>query len=236
MPDLKDIIKNTDSKDLRGQLESITKNIKEQEDDKLNAFLDTLQGIVESNKETSKALTRATDILEKILNRPNPEFPEQKEVQFPKVQEVSMKRPNWYKEPEKLEIDFKLLAKELAPHFSSLEEKIGNEHDMTRDAIYNTETQIPESVEKKKGVQPMNIGSIRRHSRWQMASTSKGNITSAGDGLTFYLPFAPIPLSETVRLNGGLPLSNGEDYTMTGNKIVFVQDQTGSKIEVRAQN
>ena len=219
--------------DVNEAIRTIAEHLKTAESDKLDAFTSTLKDISEetkaSNQRVIDALEKNTAIMQKILERPDPKFPEippyPEQKEFPKFPE--------FPEQEKL-----------SPLLEELIERIAVEHNTTRGVLMDILNKEPEPSMaeeiKKEGKFPLNIGSIRRRARWEISTypniAGTGSIVSKGDGFTFYLPFSPIKNSETVRLNGGLPMSQGVDYTLTGNALVFVQNQTGSQIEVRSQN
>ena len=227
---LEEIIRDSDKGDVRNAWLNLTDSIKKAEQDKLDKFKDVLFSIIESQKELKTAIDEMKEVMQKVADRPDPKFPEfppfPEQKEFPKFPE-----PLPYPE-----------QKDLSPLLEELIERIGNEHSATRGVLTDLLNKEPEyrEEEKKEGKFPLNIGSIRRHSRWQIATypniAGTAAITSAGDGVTYYLPAAAIKNSETVRLNGGLPLSQGIDYTLTGNKIVYGVDQTNSQQEVRYQN
>lgn len=240
---LEDLIKNSDKGNVQENLKSLIQALKQQEDDKLNSFQDVLSGIVSSQKGLSESIGKMADTLEKILNRPDPELPAYPEPKdFPEIQKVSMEKPDWYKDYDwdAMYANWtKMLIAAFRPILDALEEKVGNELMATRDIlndILNKDASVVIKAPKEKAA--MNLGSIRRKSRWEVISTIKGGITGAFDGSNtlFYLPAAPIPNSEQVRLNQGMPLANGEDYTLSGNKISFVlPPNAGSTCEIRYQ-
>lgn len=210
-------------------IKSLAGFLEEQNQEKRDRFEKFLSHIAESHDKFLQVNGEMKIILEGILNR------EQvvPELKIPETQKVAMEQPTWWNIAPQ---DFTPLLEAIHLGFDSLRESLQNEHGATRDAIYDTApVEIPEEIRQVKR-EPMNLGSIRRHSRWQRARLSDGTITSAGDGFSYYLPSAPILNSETVRLNGGLPLSAGEDYTMTGNVIKFTQMQTNPVLEVRYQS
>ena len=178
------------------------------------------------------------DTLGKILTRPHPVFPEQKDMVFPSVQEiageVTIKKPDWYKEVVMPPTDMSGMANIMLPMFQNLIDTIRTENEDTKSlllALVNKEV-VPTKT------QPATLGSVRRANKWVRASTIDGNITGTIDGVntTFYLPWSPIPNSENIRLNQGNPLSQGEDYTLSGNKLVFTNPiEVGMKMEIRAQ-
>lgn len=242
---IEELINESDSGSLKEQLSGVIKTIEKQEGDKLNGFLETLKGIVDSNKATAEAMKNIASDIKRIADRPDPEFPEPKD--FPELQKVHMDRPDWQKDAEPINHDAigNAVAKLLVPLLEELIERTGNEHSATRAVLVdllNKEPEIPEAPKGKKEKVTVGggVGSIRRRARWEIATFPQlpGTmaITTKGDGTTFYLPFAPIKNSETIRLNGGLPMSNGIDYNLNGNRLTFIQNQTGSQIEMRAQN
>ena len=236
---LEEILKQSEKGDIKGSLASLIETIRGSEEDKLNKFNDTLSGIVESNSKLAESMDGLKSLLEKIANRPDPIFPEP--IDHSEVLNQIASRPD-PKFPEQLPYPE---TKDLSPLIEELIERIGNEHSATRivlNDLLNKDTNVvlTEGKDGKKMTLGGGVGSIRRRARWEIATFPRLNgtleIKSAGDGVTFYLPFAPIKNSETIRLNGGLPMSTGVDYTITGNQLLFVQNQTGSQIEMRAQN
>lgn len=233
MKTLQDILQESDTVGIKDSLAQVVKFLESKDTEQLDTLVALLQKSVAMNDEwaaMNKALlssaAETNRLLQSILGRPDPAFPAYPEPkEFPALPA--------YPEP-----------KDVSPLLEELIERTGNEARATREVLNDilnsrADGETPQE-EKKDGKFPLNIGSIRRHSRWQIATIPNlpgtAAITAKGDGLTFYLPFQPIKFSETIRLNGGLPLSQGVDYTLTGNQLVFTQNQTGSQIEMRAQN
>lgn len=230
---LEELLKNQDNTDLKSSITTIAKFLEQQEQDKLATFTDIVKQLGETQK-------KIADTLQKILDRPDPEFPEQKETTFPETQkiagEVSMTKPDWWKDADPQINNAPEIIKALGIFFDRLGRKISDENENTRELLSMVLDKEPEAVTKEPA--PMQIGSIRRHSRWQVASTRNGKLIGTVDGVnaTFYLPSQPQKDSESIRLAQGSPLSGGEDYTLTGNKILFtLPPVSNSPIEVRYQ-
>jgi hypothetical protein len=252
---LEDIMNESDKQDakgdVKGTLKSLIEALKNNEDDKISQFKDMLSGVMESNKSLTETMKKVMAVLEKIANRPDPKFPQPID-HSDVLKQIANRADAPLPEPIDHEAIGEAVARHISPHIQELTEGMRNEHGATRgilNDILNKDSAVyaPEPAEKasrkSKGDKFTiggGVGSIRRRARWEIATypniVGTAAITSKGDGLNYYLPFAPIKNSETIRLNGGLPLSQGVDYTLTGNNLLFVQNQSGSQIEMRAQN
>lgn len=211
---------------VKDSLAALIQHISEQEDKDLESVASTLTEIAQGQRLLLKSEAETQRLLQAILDK------EQKEVVIPPYPEFpkSFAVSNF---PPHQKIDMPTLSTAgveamLAETNLLLQELVAKETPASNDEARPTDD-APKSSPRSPG------GAVRRRNKWVRASTAEGNITSAGDGLSFYLPWSPIPNSETVRLNGAAPLSQGEDYTISANKITFVLDQSSSKIEVRAQ-
>lgn len=197
---------------------------------------DGLGKLLEAQENDNNGDNETRKILTALLNK------EQKEIEFPKVQEVSMPKPDWYKEYdwdsmyEKCTLS---LVKAFQPFFVEMTKTIVSEGEKTRQAL--NDYTIEEDGETKTEPKTVNTAALRnrRTTQWKIATYPQvigtSGLISGGDGKTFYLPSAIIPNSETIRINQAIPLSHGIDYTITGNKIVYALDQTGQQQEVRYQ-
>lgn len=225
MKTLEDILKESESQEPKQALRVLLAKFDEQEQSKLEEFSKQFITIKESNGVVVGKLDELNETLKQILVKPDPSFPEPKES--PEIQKVSMDRPEWQKEAEPFNYDLLIssLAKIMVPLFGSLIETISINSEKTMKLlgeVLNKEVPIAETEVKNR--QPMNLGSIRRRARWIRASTAKGTILGVIDGVNtvFYLPSGCITNSETVIMNQGVPMSNGVDYNILGNKITFV--------------
>ena len=231
---LKDILQAQDSGNVENAIASLTTYLNDHKNTEVYAIVDTIKQLIEAQKESHR-------LLQELISKPDPVFPIPEKVVFPDFgkivrEEVARLPPpasfddsGVIKAIEKSSVE---IAKQIAEGHQIAEKR----HKETGEAISNIH--IPEP-EKEKERTPMNLGSIRRHSRWQVVSTKKGTIAGVFDGINtkFYLPTAPIPNSEQVRLNGGSPLANGEDYTLSGNLMTFVlAPVANSTCEVRYQS
>src|SRR3990167_6389821 len=121
---LDEILKSQDKDNVKEALLSLVDSTKKQEQDKLNAFLEVLARIVESQDNLTEAIGEMKDTLGKILTRPHPVFPEQKDMVFPSVQEiageVTIKKPDWYKEVVMPPTDMSGMANIMLPMFQNL--------------------------------------------------------------------------------------------------------------------
>lgn len=164
-------------------------------------------------------------LLEKILDKPDKEFPEI--PKFPDTMQVEMSKPEWYENPPipeapDVESIVSKFSKPLVLELRKINSRLGK--------VVTAKEQVVEvkSTEETVASKPVNTGSLRtrRTVIWVKCSLADGKIIRSSDNLTdFYLPSEPINNSETVRLNGGSPASSGEDYTLIGNLLRFVQDQ-----------
>ena len=228
-PTLESFIEQADNGDIKGALKKLGEWMNSQDDESVERFFKT-------QEEIAMKLADVCTALEKIISRPDPIFPETK---FPENQKVSMEKPEWYKEPiEPKENDLTWVA--------GLTNSIRYDGDQTRKLL----SQILDSLNERRDSEPMegktepktvNTAALRtrRTVQWKIATfpqvTGTVGLLSKGDGLTFYLPSAVIQNSESVRLNGGAPLSHGVDYSINGNAVTFIQDQTNSTIEIKYQ-
>lgn len=227
---LSDIIQETNDAGLKESLSALIEAIKAENEKQWLALAQEVRDSIKSIQEDVKS----------ILSKPDPKFPE---VKFP--EKMMIDRPEWYQEPKATDHakTAEAVGGLLLPHFIKLLERTANEHEKTRQSIEDLGYQYNKPEQPKPGKpvvkmskkRQMNLGSVKRHLRWRKASTTDGSLTNpSGDGVTWYLPSTPEPLSETIRLNGGLPILT-EDYTMKANAIIFTLNQSGSKIEVRYQ-
>lgn len=238
---LEQLIEESSSGDFKEQLGSLIKNMKDNEGSKLNAFLDVLKGVIDSQKELTTAINNMASALEDIKNRPDPKFPEfPKQKDFPS--EMKITKPSWWKDPQS--IDFEGIMKK---HANTIKSHISQESEATNGILMAILGKEPEQLEviasqKKDSPRTVNSAAVRsrRTTQWRIATFPQvaGTLAmiSAGDGFNYYLPDSCISNSETGRLNGGLPLSHGVDYTISGNKITFQENQNGSLQEWRWQN
>lgn len=228
---LEEIIKNNDGADVKNSVKNIAEYFKASENGQLDALVKVQENIVSCLNDLCNKMNEQTQVLEKILNRPDPsfDFPEP-----PEYQKVTMDAPEWYVPPVPESQDWVM----------NLVNSLRAEGDKTRkllQAILEKENIEIMSEPVKEELKTVNTAAVRsrRTTQWKVATypqvTGTSAIVSAGDNHTYYLPSAVIPNSETVRLNNGIPSSHGADYTLSGNKLVFVQDQTGSTMEVRFQ-
>ena len=231
---LEEILKQNDKGEVKEALAGLMTSIEKQEKEKLDAFHEVLANIVISQKALTEAMGGMKMVLQQILERPHPEFPEPKE--FPEVQTVHMEKPDWYVEPK--EADTRWIP--------NLSNSIRYDGEKTREVLKAILDKLNEEKEEeveeiKEAPKTVNTGALRTRKtvQWRIATypqvTGTVGMTAKGDGLTYYLPSAVIKNSEMVRLNGAAPLSYGEDYSISGNAVIFVQDQTESKIEVKYQ-
>ena|SRR3990167_1425955 len=235
---LEDVIKQSERGNIKESISALAEYLKEEKQSKVEELVSALENISTGQSSLLQDNDKTRVLLQQILDK---EIPEPKEVEFPQVQEISgevgVKKPSWYL-PMDMETMCKMMTemmiKSILPMFSDLMDTIRTENEDTKSlllALVNKET-----AETK--IQPATLGSVRRANKWVRASTMDGNITGTVDGVnaTFYLPWSPIPNSENVRLNQGNPLSQGEDYTISGNKLVFTNPiEVGMKMEIRAQ-
>lgn len=214
-----------DGSDIKEAISSLHKMIEDRDNSSIERFISVIN-------EIPQMLSSIEKVLQSILERPDPVFPEQKE--FPLFPEF----PKAEKFPEMP------VSVDTSPLLQELIEAIHNEHASTREAIANIPT--PERIETPLETEELKKaksagGAVRRTAQWNIFTYPNQPGTRkisnpSGDGLTWYLDNALISNSETIRLNGATPLSQGVDYAFNGNKIVFVQNQSGSQIEVRGQN
>ena len=109
--------------------------------------------------------------------------------------------------------------------------------------IKNTNSLLQELIDKEPvivGEQKQNVLlRAKEKPRWIIVDNyNLSNLIGSFDGSNqdFFLPSVPIKNSESIRLNQGSPLSHGEDYTLTGNKLSFTQVYPSeSKVEIRYQ-
>lgn len=236
---LEEIIKESEKGDIGNAVKVLGEYLKSVDEQKQNEFHSIFEDINESLKELisihKEGHKQSHALLEKILNK------EEESIEFPKIQEVSMAKPDWYEEYDwdaMYQSWTKMLVKAFRPFFEDIKNIIAKENSATR-ASLESRDQIEEKEEQE--IKTVSTGSVRsrRTTQWSIATfpqiSGTAGLISAGDNLTYYLPDSCIPNSETIRLNGGNPLSHGIDYTITGNQIVFVQNQSNSQIEVRWQ-
>lgn len=233
---LEEVLKQSETGDVQGALKTLGEFLKFQDKDKFESLLKSFNDIGEANRAVAIKLDVIAGTLEKILTRPDQE---QKDIIFPSVQEVSMQKPDWYEEydwDEMYENWTKMLVSAFAPFFSDLKNTIIAQGNKTRDLPIKKEE--PKESEPVKTVNSAAVRS-RRTTQWKIATypqvTGTVAIISSGDGKTYYLPSAVIQNSETIRLNGDVPLSHGVDYTISGNKVTYFLDQTTSQQEIRYQ-
>lgn len=227
---LEDILKESEGSSVNEAIGVLAQAVKNQDADfKINLQSD-LQELKNFCASFLEKIDEQLKLQGAILAKPDPvfpDFPEQKE--FPT--EINVKRPSWYQEP--IEVDYEKIAEMVYARMAGTLQKINK-----KPIIIEKEIQITQPEEKKKGKSAG--GAVRRTAQWNIFTfpnlPGTRKITSAGDGFTYYLDNALVINSETIRLNGATPLSQGVDYTFTGNKIVFINNQTGSQIEVRGQN
>lgn len=248
---LEDILNESEPQDAKGMFLKLGKYIMDQDKKelemtpsgkKLSELEDKMEELASSFSQAMKTITAT---LEKIANRPDPKFPEQQ----PFPEKMSMDKPAWYADQDH-ETSAIMAMKLIAPLIDALGKRMDANHQDIKSVsmdILNKEPELhepePEKPAKKDGKNfPMNsgIGSVRRRARWEIATypaiNGKASLTAKGDGMTFYLPSMPIINSENVRLNGGNPLSNGVDYNLNSNALVFTEQYTDPLIEVRYQS
>lgn len=230
---LEDLIPKTGSAEVKEAITKIAEFLKSEEQSELSSISEAIKKFSETStvfKESLDAMMKCQDktneLLQQLLNK------EDSEIEFPKVQKVVMEKPDWYAEPQE---DDKLWV-------ANLINSIRYEGDRTRAILKQIlEKEVEEVEPEKEEVKPIktvSTGSLRtrRTVVWRRFDNyDLKNITSAGDGITFYLPDSLIKDSEFVYLNGGSPLKNS-DYTLTGNCLVFKNgDQSNSQIMVKGQ-
>lgn len=226
MPTLEEIARQSESGDTRGAFRILMDRIRLEEDTKNDdqhaAILDALKKIADGHEKIQKTL-------EAILNRPHP-----KQQEFPDLQKVSMDVPEWYIPPSEPNLTW----------VAGLTNSIRYDGEQTRNILNDildklSEERVEEEREEVKP-EPKTVNSAavrsRRTTQWKRFDNYNLNniLNPNNDGQTFFLPDSLILNSERVSLNGGAPLLNS-DYTLTGNKLFFNQNQTGSQIDVRGQ-
>lgn len=230
---LADIIKQSEAGDVREAFKALAKNL-EEDDRETRSFVTMFKAIADGQ-------TKTNDLLSKLLEKENTEFPKTQTV----TGEVSV--ANMPDMGSMYEAWTKMLVVAFAPFFIRLEKMIASEGSENRailTELLNAENTEQEELRTENQVKTVSTGAVRsrRNTQWKIATLPQVNgtqtLTGAIDGnnATFYLPSQPIANSETIRLNQGIPLSHGVDYTISGNQIIFVIAPTvGSQMEIRYQ-
>lgn len=169
------------------------------------------------NIKTQKNTEKSNELLNEIRLRPDIEIPEQVKVSnFPKFEFPKIEIPK----PVSAKEIATELAKSLAPLFKDIYKKLDKEP-----AIIDTPKTSAVNIKHPK-------------IKWIIDSTKNGNLLGAVDGSNtiFYTSRSPVRNSEEIRLNMGLPLSEGIDYSISGNMITFiVPPQVGMQIQIKYQ-
>lgn len=220
MKTLEEILKASEKPSVSETLKALATSLKQEDEDRVAGFaplVDKLMALVTQVNEKVDALCAKPDVV----------FPEPKE--FPS--EIAITKPDWYKEPEESDMSW----------VPNLTNSVRYDGDKTRKVLMEILDKLneePPILEEKSEPKTVNSAAVRsrRTTQWKRFDNydQKNLINPSGDGVTWFMPDSLIPNSETVKLDGAVSMLNN-DYTLIGNKILFVNNQTGSQIEIRGQ-
>lgn len=234
MPTLDEIVKEKNLERLKGFLTDLTNELDDKKDSEIKKIADLFyslhESILDGQKQSRQQGESILKALASILDKELPDYPTSMKISNP-VKEISIQKPDWY-HPISLQSIETALTKESIKAYSE-----STKTNKLLTAILNAlETKEVEPIDEKEP--GAIVQRMKSRPRWVKYLSTDGTITGALDGvnLTYYLPSGLIVNSETIRLNQGVPLSSGIDYTMNanGNRIDFILGPTGI-MEVRGQ-
>ncbi len=217
---LEDIIKKQGLQDLQKELATLAEEFRNEREKKFNAFVDSLEnlsGIIETHETILKSNVEIKALLQKILEKEYPEFPEMPKTEFPKIQkvevqnpvyEVALEKPDWWRDAS---FDTSKLEKRLTENNQFLGEIL-----VALQNLPNIEKEKQSIIAHISGLigTRRNLGKLMKNK----PETPSGTIDNSNKD--FYLSRAPFG-GFIVLVRGGAQQKKDEDFTLDKNHIVY---------------